>query len=278
MLKRWIVGILCFSVSGLPAMCAPAAGEQRAGQINALIPSATRNDQSTKVKDVVDWNDLLKTTSSGRVRAGLDDGSILSVGSNSELRVVQHDTASQQTSLELNAGRLRSKVVKITQPNGKFEVHTPNAVIGVIGTDFYVAFSGNKTTVICYVGQVSVTPLGNAHITKQNSPNNAGAGNSLMVLAGQMVEILSELPPGGYAVQSAPADVQRASMESTDVPDVPLPATVATHTWHHVLLVGGLAAAATGLAAGMVLATGNGASHTPPAPPPGKCQVGSVCP
>ena len=84
------------------------------------------------------------------MQAGLDDGSILSVGSNSELRVLQHDAASQQTSLEMNAGRLRSKVVKITQPNGKFEVHTPNAVIGVIGTDFYVEYGNNKTTVVCY--------------------------------------------------------------------------------------------------------------------------------
>ena len=39
------------------------------------------------------------------MRAGLTDGSILSVGSNSELRVVQHDAASQQTSLEMNYGK-----------------------------------------------------------------------------------------------------------------------------------------------------------------------------
>ena len=147
---------LPFAVSTACPVCA-AAG-QRAGQINALIPAATKNEQATKAKDELDWNDLLKTAASGRVRAGLDDGSILSVGSNSELRVLQHDAASQQTSLEMNAGRLRSKVVKITQPNGKFEVHTPNAVIGVIGTDFYVEYGNNKTTVICYTGVVTVTP------------------------------------------------------------------------------------------------------------------------
>jgi len=160
--KRLIAGALCLLLSPLPAVCAPPAGGQRAGQINALIPAATKNEQVTKAKDELNWNDLLKTATSGRVRAGLDDGSILSVGSNSELRVLQHDAASQQTSLELNAGRLRSKVVKITQPNGKFEVHTPNAVIGVIGTDFYVEYGNNKTTVICYTGVVTVTPLGGA--------------------------------------------------------------------------------------------------------------------
>ena len=154
---------MSLAVSIFPLCARRQQAGQRAGQINALIPAATKNEQATKAKDDLDWNDLLKTAASGRLRAGLDDGSILSVGSNSELRVLQHDAASQQTSLEMNAGRLRSKVVKITQPNGKFEVHTPNAVIGVIGTDFYVEYGGNKTTVICYTGAVTVTPLGGAH-------------------------------------------------------------------------------------------------------------------
>ena len=196
MLKRLVAGALCLLLSPLPVFCAPPAGGQRAGQISALIPAATKNEQAAKAKDELDWNDLLKTAASGRVRAGLDDGSILSVGSNSELRVLQHDAASQQTSLEMNAGRLRSKVVKITQPNGKFEVHTPNAVIGVIGTDFYVEYGNNKTTVICYTGVVTVTPLGGAHATN----NVSNAGNPVTLTAGQMVEITNEIPPGWLPV------------------------------------------------------------------------------
>ena len=219
MSKRVIAAILCILLANLPAVCAPPAG-QHAGQVNALIPAATKNDQATKVKDDLAWNDLLRTATSGRVRAGLDDGSILSVGSNSELRVLQHDAASQQTSLEMNAGRLRSKVVKITQPNGKFEVHTPNAVIGVIGTDFYVEYGSNKTTVICYTGTVTVTPLGGAHA----SSNPSNAGNTVTLTAGQMVEVTTELPPGGYQSQPTPNDLQRASIDSTDVPDLPPPA------------------------------------------------------
>ena len=217
--RRLIAGVLCLLMSSLPALGAPPAAGQRAGEIKALIPAATKNEQTTKAKDELDWNDLLKTAASGRVRAGLDDGSILSVGSNSELRVLQHDAASQQTSLEMNAGRLRSKVVKITQPNGKFEVHTPNAVIGVIGTDFYVEYGNNKTTVVCYTGVVSVTPLNGA----QALNNTSNAANAVTLTAGQMVEIANEVPPGGYQSQPTPRDVQNASMGSTDVPDVPLP-------------------------------------------------------
>ena len=267
-LQRLIAGALCLLLSPLPALCAPPAGGQRAGQINALIPAATKNDQATKAKDELDWNDLLKTTASGRLRAGLDDGSILSVGSNSELRVLQHDAASQQTSLEMDAGRLRSKVVKITQPNGKFEVHTPNAVIGVIGTDFYVEYGNNKTTVICYTGVVTVTPLGGAHA----SNNSSNASNSVNLTAGQMVEITTEVPPGGYQSQPTPGDAQRASMESTDVPNLPPPATAGlTSSWHWVALLGAFAGAAVGLTFAVDRGTTTGKPRPPqnPACPPG---------
>src|SRR5271154_3055498 len=126
--RRITAIIVCFMISPLAGLCDPQ-GAQHAGQIDALIPSATRNAQPAKAKDEIDWNDLLKTQHSGRVRAGLTDGSILSVGTDSELRVVQQDSASQQTSLEMDFGKVRMKVAKITKPGGKFELKTPNAVI-----------------------------------------------------------------------------------------------------------------------------------------------------
>ena len=111
---------------------------QRAGEISGLIPQGTRNAATAKLRDAVDWNDLLKTLRMGRMRASLLDGSILSLGRDSELRVVQHDAASQQTQLDLSFGRLRNRVVQMTKPGAKYEVTTPNAVVGVIGTDFYI--------------------------------------------------------------------------------------------------------------------------------------------
>ena len=140
--RRATAILVCFLISPLAGIAEPQGGTQRAGEINALIPAATRNAQPTKAKDEIDWNDLLKTERSGRVRAGLTDGSILSVGSDSELRVVQHDGTSQQTSLELNYGKVRNQVTTITKAGGKYELKTPNAVIGVIGTDFVAEFQG----------------------------------------------------------------------------------------------------------------------------------------
>lgn len=251
-LKRFLVGPLCFLLCSSPVLASPQAGTQHAGQINAMIPAATRNSQPAKAKDALQWNDLLKTAHSGRVRAGLDDGSILSLGSDSELRIVQHDSASQQTSLEVNFGKVRSQVVKITQPGGKFQVTTPNAVIGVIGTDFYVSYASNKTTVICYEGQVSVTPTGNAH-----AQNNTGqtTGNSILVGAGQMVVIVSVVPPGGFQTAQTPVAVVQSSQLSTDVPENgPPPNRVGkNHTLRNVIIG---SAIAIGLAVGIGVGTG----------------------
>ena len=87
--------------------------------MKALIPAASRNSQPLVINDTLQWNDLLETNAKGRLRARLTDGSILSLGSNSQLKVVQHDATTQQTQIELNYGKLRNQVVKITQRGGK---------------------------------------------------------------------------------------------------------------------------------------------------------------
>ncbi|HTR48625.1 MAG TPA: FecR domain-containing protein [Verrucomicrobiae bacterium] len=256
--KRATSVFLCVLLSTLPVLGDPQAAGQHAGQIEAMIPAASRNDKPAKVKDELQWNDLLKTTKSGRVRAGLSDGSILSVGSDSQLRVVQHDAASQQTSLEMNYGKLRSQVEKITKQGGKFEVKTPNAVIGAIGTDFYVGFASNKTTVICYQGKVAVTPLGRVQVL-QNSGQANSATNSITVSEGQMVVISSVIPPGGFQTSDTPPAVQQGTQLATDVPTNP-PAGVRPgevgHTGRWVFIG---SAVAVGVAAGVLGTRSTGA-------------------
>jgi len=249
--KRALAIVLCLIFSGLPAI----AADQTAGRINALIPAATRNSQPTKVKDDLQWNDLLQTTQSGRVRAGLLDGSILSLGSNSQLKVLQHDAKSQQTSLEMDYGKLRNKVVKITQPGGKYEVKTPNAVIGVIGTDFYVAYENNLTTVICYTGQVSVVSQGEAKVLKKSQQASSNQ-QQVTLQPNQMVVIGTTLPPAGFPPES---DMIRASMIDTNVPAASLIAAPKFWVPVAVGVVGG------GIAGGWVATHSGGSPVIPPA-------------
>jgi hypothetical protein len=268
-LKSLLSIILSSLLAATPLFAAPA--DQTAGEVKALIPAASRNAQSVKVKDGLAWNDLLQTDAQGRLRAGLTDGSILSLGSNSELKVVQHDATSQQTSMELNYGKLRNQVVKITKPDGKYEVKTPNAVIGVVGTDFYVGYTGNQTTVICYVGKVAVTPAAGAKIltTEHAAPNPSNGSttaspNTVTLTAGQMVVIGPDVPPGGFQPSSTPTVVATASIEDTNVPNPPITAAkVATHTVRNILIGVGVAA---GVGVGLGVAETRGGTAPNPGP------------
>jgi ferric-dicitrate binding protein FerR (iron transport regulator) len=257
--KRFTVIVLSSLMAALPAMPQSQGGGQAAGQINALIPAASRNSQPAKVKEGLNWNDLLQTQHSGRVRAGLTDGSILSLGSDSQLRVVQSDAASQQTSLEVDFGKLRSQVTKVTKPGGKFEVKTPNAVIGVIGTDFYVSYESNTTTIICYKGVVTGTPLNGAQA-------GAAGSNSVTVNAGQMLQITSEVPPSGFHTSDTPSATLQASLTDTDIPT----SAGVVHQGHTLrwVLVGTAVAVGLGVGLGVGLTRGGGSAPTGPAPGP----------
>jgi hypothetical protein len=123
-------------------LAAPAAFAQRAGHVSHLVPAGTvvhqRKPAEAQVKQAVAWEDLLRTNVKGRMRVALDDGSFLTLGRQTEMRVVRHDTASQQTQLEMLYGRARVQVAKLTKPGSGFTLTTPTAVLGVIGSGFLV--------------------------------------------------------------------------------------------------------------------------------------------
>ena len=76
MTYRAIALLLCVLLTPLPQFAQTAS---RAGSISALRPSALRNTTLLKAKDQVNWNDTLKTDTGGRMRIGLNDGSILAL-------------------------------------------------------------------------------------------------------------------------------------------------------------------------------------------------------
>lgn len=141
----------------------PQTAPQRAGEVSRVIPavSLSRGLKSinASARTVVEWQDVVNTLANARARVSLDDGSVLNVGSDSSVHIVKHDAAAQQTDLEVSLGKMRSRAQKITQPNGKYEVHTPAGVAGVVGTDFYTSYENNIMTVIVFDGLVRVCNL-----------------------------------------------------------------------------------------------------------------------
>jgi hypothetical protein len=163
---------------------------------------------AANVKTVVDWQDVVNTQANARARIGLDDGSVLNVGSDSSVKVVKHEGGAQQTELEVTYGKLRTQAQKITKADGKFEVKTPAGVAGVVGTDFYVGFDNSTGTmdVIVFEGLVKVCNL---------------AGVCVTLKAGQTTSVRTNDSSGPQPPAQATLDTLVAAASGTNPGDGP---------------------------------------------------------
>jgi len=179
---------------------------QRAGEVSRVIPNVTierdGKDMGASANTVVAWNDQIDTVANARARVGLDDGSVLNVGSDSAMRVVKHDASAQQTELELTYGKLRTRAQKIVKTNGKFEIRTGAGIAGVVGTDFYVGYDHAQgvMNVMVFEGVVRVCNL---------------AGACVLVKAGEMTTVHNDGTPP-LAPVLTPLDVATNAAADTD--------------------------------------------------------------
>jgi hypothetical protein len=157
----WFTALLASLALMLPPGI--SAQGQSAGQISRLIPTVNLQHgsrvQLASAGAKVLWGDMVTTDRGGRARITLDDGSILNVGSDSSLRIVQHDAANQRTQVQLAYGRLRASAVRLARAGSSFEVRTPTAVAGVVGTDFVLDFENGMTSIHVYEGSVNFCNL-----------------------------------------------------------------------------------------------------------------------
>src|SRR6195256_316184 len=199
-------------------LAVPQAIGSRAGEVSRVIPAVSIARGSKTItassKSVVDWQDLVNTQINGRARIALDDGSVLNVGSQSSVHVAKHDAGAQQTELELTYGKLRSQAQKIAKPDGKFEVHTPAGVAGVVGTDFYVSYGNSTMNVIVFEGFVRVCNL---------------VGVCVEVKPGQTSSVSSGDNSAPLAPAQATLDVLTEAVQSTDVGGPPGAVQTTTH-------------------------------------------------
>lgn len=205
--------VLSFSLAPIAVHHSPvsqtSSPPQPAGEIRALLPIAeilrgADPPRAAARSDAVFFRDLIRSGRASRVRIALTDGSILSLGAESELRIVEHSPDAQQTELNLSYGRLRSTVQRITRPAGRFEVRTPTAVVGVVGTRFFAAALADFTEIIALASELLV----------RNA--NAAVTGEVRLRTGQFTRVYPGRPP------LAPADASPdriADVESsTDIP------------------------------------------------------------
>src|ERR1700678_1894396 len=162
-----LTALLICVLLAIPADVAAQAGQatqpQHAGKLTAVLPvvNVIRGPQQTPAAtaEAIYWGDVVNTGHLARARVALDDGSVLSVGSDSNLTVTKHDGGAQQTELDLNYGRVRANAVKQVKPNAKFQIRTPTGVAGVVGTDFALDSQGDTTRIVVYEGKVNFCAL-----------------------------------------------------------------------------------------------------------------------
>lgn len=174
----------------------PQPAGQPAGRVANAIPEETVQhpgqtaEAALKVADSLVWEDTVRTLKTGRVRIALLDGSFLNVGARSVMKIVKHDAQTQQTQIELQLGRLRGEVVKITKAGGGMQVRTQTAVIGVVGTILNIHALRNMTRVFCLDGTVTVRNI------------NPAILGEVTLHAGQVTAIPRGAPPSGGAPAS----------------------------------------------------------------------------
>ncbi len=187
----------------------PATGKT-AGQLSRVVPQVQIDRSSQQLVAAVStpiyWNDDLHSSSKGRARITLQDGSLLNLGSNSELRILQHDAQAQQTSLDLAVGRMRGQVMKLTRSGAKFEIRTPVGVAGLVGTDFSLLVTADYTELMVFEGAVKFTV--------------ASTGQAITVPAGMKLRIFRTGTAEGPST-ATPDEIQTAK-NLTDVSETPV--------------------------------------------------------
>lgn len=200
----WFFAVLLSLLLAFPTPV-PAQG-QSAGLIARLVgsvnvqhgPRVALAFSGTKVF----WGDLVTTLQDGRARISLDDGSILNVGSNSSLRIVQHDAKSQRTELQLAYGRLRASAIRLAQPNSSFQVRTPTAVAGVVGTEFVLTYENGISELSVIEGSVNF-----CNIAAPPKCVTVGAGYTSTIRGDNAPSQPTPTPPG-----TATEDIQSTSI------------------------------------------------------------------
>ena len=266
-LQRGIALLLCFLISPAAGFGSSdidnAAAAETVGRVTGVASTGARNGTRLRLKDTVEARDSLTTNNSGRMSIELQDGSVLSVGSDTQLKIVKHDPSTGATLVDLSSGRLRSRVAKIPR-SGKFEIVTPHATITALGTDFLLDVSSPSTQVIVYSGVVVVTARG--------GPADLASRLMLDVVAGQNVIVDDR---GISHLQLTPNDLEQLTMAETTVPeesartfaeDEPTPRK-SSHAARNTL-IGGLAAGAVVGAILGLLGSKSQSTSTPTTPSP----------
>ena len=207
-----------------------------AGEVVNEIPNVMdliaghKAESPLKLNDNVHWDDAVRTVDLGRARLELLDGSLLNIGARSTMKIIKHDPETQQTAIELTVGRVRAEVAKQTKPGSSFQIRTPTAVIGVVGTIFLIDARGSETDTCvtegvvslqnidpAVVGQIGVNPGECARVLRGQPPTLVPPLVKTSSVLAKLTAIPDPVPPVvDVCVQNVSAERRDAERRSFD--------------------------------------------------------------
>jgi hypothetical protein len=167
---RVFIAMALFSLFlGDSALAAPkkvAVVKLLRGEVNVLTLGKTTR---LKTNDWVEDGAVVKTAEKSFVKLIFVDKSQMNVGPNSEMKIEKFDGKDSGV-IDLVKGKIRSQVTKDylqiqDKDKSKLFIKTPNAVMGIRGTDFMISTNGKNTSAVLFEGEVVFNRLDNRNIS-----------------------------------------------------------------------------------------------------------------
>lgn len=134
----------------------PAVVKKKVGIVEGLVGQSWRIEAGElkaplALGSIVNETETVKTGSSSRLEIRFDDGNLITLSENSEVKlselVISDDENKRNALLHLLKGKIRSKVIKKYKgANKQFRISTKSAVAGVRGTEFVVELEDNQSS------------------------------------------------------------------------------------------------------------------------------------
>ena len=126
--------------------------------------------------------DIVRTKSNAKVEITFIDESIVRVAQKSRLQITEYmfEREERRSTLSLFRGKIQSLVKKVAgfsfgrARKNRFEIHTPTAVCGVRGTDFFTWFMNGETGTAFKEGQGYIYPANNPDLSRNINTNEVG--------------------------------------------------------------------------------------------------------
>lgn len=155
--------------------------------------------------------DAIKTPAKGGVKVLFVDDTVLIVKENSNVFISQFlfSPAAKQRKVVFNAvaGRIRTLVGKFFGKGQPVEIHTPNAVAGIRGTDIGATIKIKTTKFYCFVCELNAVSIYNLL-----SPEK-----QVSLATDQALEIIQEMPASEKNITPIPEDVQKQKDNLFDI-------------------------------------------------------------